>query len=167
MPDPVTTELRRTLRLTDGLAIVVGIMIGSGIFLMPGLVAATLGRPWLTFVAWILGGVVAFAGALIFAELGTRHPRAGGKYEYARAAFGVRAAFVVGVVETAIYAVAIAALGVAAGGYAGELLHLPASYARAIGAGTVALFTLVNLAGVREGRVIQNVTTAAKVAALA
>jgi APA family basic amino acid/polyamine antiporter len=61
-------------------------MVGSGIFRTPGVVAAELGRPWLTFVAWILGGVIAFAGAMIFAELGTRHPRAGGKYVYVRAA---------------------------------------------------------------------------------
>ena len=87
-------ELRRTLSLRDGLAIVIGIMISAGIFRTPGLIAAQLGRPWLTFVAWILGGVVALAGALIFAELGVRMPRAGGKYEYTGAAFGARAGFV-------------------------------------------------------------------------
>jgi len=65
-------------------------MIGSGIFRTPGLVARQLGRPWLTFVAWLLGGVLAFAGALCFAELATRHPKAGGKYVYA--ARGVRPA---------------------------------------------------------------------------
>src|SRR3989454_6820055 len=74
------TELKRSLRTIDGLAMVVGIMVGSGIFRTPGLVAAYLGRPSLTFVAWILGGVVALLGALCFAELSTRHPAAGGKY---------------------------------------------------------------------------------------
>jgi basic amino acid/polyamine antiporter, APA family len=158
--------LRRSLRLRDGLAVVIGIMVGSGIFRQPGVVAAQLGRPYLTFVAWILGGVVAFAGALIFAELGTRLPEAGGKYVYAREAFGPRAGFVVGTVEVGIYAVAIAALGVVAGEYTGALVALPAWGARAVGAGTVALFTLVNMAGVAEGRVIQNVATAAKMIAL-
>ncbi|PYP94796.1 MAG: amino acid permease, partial [Gemmatimonadetes bacterium] len=56
------TELRKSLRLVDGLAMVVGMMVGSGIFRTPGLVAAQLGRPWLTFIAWILGGVLALLG---------------------------------------------------------------------------------------------------------
>src|SRR5437870_8844147 len=64
--------LKRSLKLFDGLAMVVGIMVGSGIFRTPGLVAAQLGRPWLTFVAWVLGGGLAFLGALCFAELATR-----------------------------------------------------------------------------------------------
>ncbi|PYP73301.1 MAG: hypothetical protein DMD41_06185 [Gemmatimonadetes bacterium] len=71
----MTLELKRSLRLWDGLAMVVGIMVGSGIFRTPGLVAAQLGRPWLTFVAWTAGGALAFLGALLFAELATRLPR--------------------------------------------------------------------------------------------
>src|SRR5437867_10979313 len=106
-------ELQRSLKLVDGLAMVVGIMVGSGIFRTPGLVAARLGRPWLTFVAWVLGGALAFLGAVVFAELATRHPKAGGKYVYAREAFGPRAGFVVGWIEgLAIYTAAIAAFGV-------------------------------------------------------
>src|SRR5437899_11638216 len=108
-------DLKRSLRLFDGLAMVVGIMVGSGIFRTPGHVAARLGRPWLTCVAWVLGGAVAFLGALCFAELATRHPRAGGKYVYVREAFGPRAGFVVGWVESVgMYTAAIAAIGVAA-----------------------------------------------------
>src|SRR5437588_7989200 len=56
---PAMTDLKRSLRLVDGLAMVVGIMVGSGIFRTPGLVAAQLGRPWLTFVAWVAGGALA------------------------------------------------------------------------------------------------------------
>src|SRR5438046_8264342 len=87
---PAMTDLKRSLRLVDGLAMVVGIMVGSGIFRTPGLVAAQLGRPWLTFVAWIAGGALALVGALCFAELATRHPRAGGQYVYVREAVGYR-----------------------------------------------------------------------------
>src|SRR5438034_346576 len=94
------TDLKRSLRLVDGLAMVVGIMVGSGIFRTPGLVAAQLGRPWLTFVAWVLRGALAFLGALCFAELATRHPRAGGQSVYVREGFGPRAGFVVGWVES-------------------------------------------------------------------
>ncbi len=146
---------------------VVGIMVGAGIFRTPGIVAAQLGRPWLTFVAWIAGGALAFLGALLFAELATRLPRAGGKYVYARAAFGPRAAFVVGWVEAlGIYAAAIAAIGVAAGEFLVRLTGWPAAAAPWTGVGFVALFTVINLVGVASGRWVQNLVTAAKVVAL-
>lgn len=160
-------ELRRTLRLQDGLAIVIGISVGTGIFRTPGEVVAALGRPWLTFVVWLLGGAVALLGALIFAELGTRHPRAGGKYVYAREAFGPRAGFVVGVVEAlGIYAVAIAAIGVVVGEYAAQLAGWSPRTARIAGVSAVALFTAINLVGVAPGRWVQNTATWLKLAAL-
>lgn len=166
-PRPMT-DLKRSLRLTDGLAMVVGIMVGSGIFRTPGLIAARLGRPWLTFVAWVLGAGVAFLGALCFAELATRHPRAGGKYVYVREAFGLRAAFVVGWVEgLAVYPVAIAAIAVVAGEYAGRLAGLGDAGTRWMGVGLAALFTGINAAGVAAGRWVQNVATAAKLLVLA
>src|SRR5260370_38176745 len=104
-----------------------GIMVGSGIFRTPGIIAARLGRPWLTFVAWIAGGALAFLGALAFAELATRHPKAGGKYVYAREAFGPGAGFVVGGVGAlGIYAAAIGGIGVAGGGVLGWGPRVPA-----------------------------------------
>ena len=161
------TDLKRSLRTADGLAMVVGIMVGSGIFRTPGIIAARLGRPWLTFVAWIAGGALAFLGALVFAELATRHPKAGGKYVYVREAFGPRAGFVVGWVEAlGIYAAAIAAIGVAAGEFLARLVGWPAGAVPWAGVGFVALFTGVNLMGVASGRWVQNVVTAAKVLAL-
>src|SRR5207253_1348592 len=161
------TDLKRSLRLVDGLAMVVGIMVGSGIFRTPGLVAAQLGRPWLTFVAWIAGGALALLGALCCAELATRHPAAGGKYVYVREAFGPRAGFVVGWVEgLAIYPAAIAGIAVVAGEYTGRLAGLDAGHTRWVGAGLAALFTAINLAGVASGRWVQNLVTGAKVLAL-
>ncbi len=159
--------MTRSLRLGDGLAVVVGIMVGSGIFRTPGLVAARLGRPWLTFVAWLLGGVLGLIGAFIFAELSTRHPRAGGKYVYAGMAFGPRAAFVIGWLEAGIYCVAIAAIGVVCGEYLSRLAIGSEAGAHALGVCSVVLLTAVNLAGTALGRFIQNVATAAKVLALA
>lgn len=161
------TELKKSLSLVDGLAMVVGITVGSGIFRTPGLVAARLGRPGLTFVAWILGAGLALLGALCFAELTTRLPRAGGKYVYIREAFGRRGAFVVGVMESlAINGAAIAAIGVAAGEFLIRLAGWSPGRAQAVGAGFVALFTAINLWGVQSGRWVQNVVTAAKVLAL-
>src|SRR2546427_3999322 len=141
-----------------------GIMVGSGIFRTPGLVAAQLGRPWLTFVAWTAGGALAFLGALLFAELATRYPRAGGKYVYARDAFGPRAGFVVGWVEAvATYTAAIAAIGVVCGEYFGRLIGAPDGAARWLGMGFIALFTGVNLTGVASGRWVQDVSTSPQI----
>ena len=159
--------LKRSLRLFDGLAMVVGIMVGSGIFRTPGLVAHELGRPWLTFVAWLLGGLLAFLGALSFAELATRHPKAGGKYVYVREAYGRRAGFVVGWVEGLVtYSAAIAAFGVVTGEFVGRLGGWPDSVSRWIGVAAVGVFVAINLIGVASGRWVQNLVTTAKVLAL-
>jgi basic amino acid/polyamine antiporter, APA family len=162
------SRLRRSLGALDGLAMVVGIMVGSGIFRTPGLVAGQLGRPGLTFVAWAVGGLVGLVGALVFAELSTRHPSAGGKYVYAREAFGRRAAFVVGWTEAlGIYCAAIAAIAVVSGEYLARLVAWPAERAALLGALLVALFTGLNLVGVEAGRWTQGLVTGAKVLALA
>src|SRR2546428_13854308 len=159
----VMTDLKRSLRLFDGLAMVVGIMVASGIFRAPGLVAAQLGGPWLTFVAWVLGGGLAFLGALCFAELATRHPRAGGKYVYVREAFGPRAGFVVGWVESVgMYTAAIAAIGVAAAEFLVRLTGWGATALPWVGAGRVALFTGLDLVGGASRRWVPDTVTAAK-----
>jgi len=163
----VNIALKRSLRFFDGLAMAVGIMIGSGIFRTPGLVARELGRPWLTFVAWILGGVLAFLGALCFAELATRHPKAGGKYVYAREAFGPRTGFVIGWCEGfVVYPAAIAALGVVTGEFIGRLFGWPTGVSKWVGVVAVAMLVAINLTGVTSGRWLQNISTAAKLLAL-
>jgi basic amino acid/polyamine antiporter, APA family len=159
-------ELKRSLRLFDGLAMVVGIVVGAGIFRTPGIIAQQLGRPWLTFVVWVAGGALALVGALVFAELATRYPRAGGKYVYVREAFGPRAAFVIGAVEgLALYPAAIAAISVAAGEFLARLAGWSTGVAL-LGPAFVILFTAINLTGVATGRWVQNVVTAAKLLAL-
>src|SRR5216117_2156147 len=166
-PPARMTDLKRSLRLTDGLAMVVGMTVGAGIFRTPGIVAARLGRPGLTFVVWVLGAGLAFLGALCFAELTTRQPRAAGKYAFVREAFGTRAGFVVGWVEAlGTNGVAIAAIGVAGGEFLVRLLGWPPALIAPLGAGLVALFTGINLVGVASGRWVQNVVTAAKLLAL-
>src|SRR6266699_5276543 len=134
------TDLKRSLRLTDGLAMVVGMTVGAGL---------------------------AFLGALCFAELTTRQPRAAGKYAFVREAFGTRAGFVVGWVEAlGTNGVAIAAIGVAAGEFLVRLSGWPSALTAPLGAGLVALFTAINLVGVASGRWVQNVVTTAKILAL-
>jgi basic amino acid/polyamine antiporter, APA family len=159
-------RLAKTLRWGDGLALVVGIMVGAGIFRTPGLVAGTIGHPALTFLAWALGGAVGLLGALVFAELATRLPHAGGKYVYARESFGRRAAFVVGWVELGTYCAAIAAIAVVSGDYLARLVGWNPRSASGTGIALIVAFTTVHLVGVRLGVMAQNLVTAAKVLAL-
>jgi APA family basic amino acid/polyamine antiporter len=141
-------------------------MVGAGIFRTPGLVASSLGRPVLTFVAWALGGAVGLLGALVFAELSTRHPHAGGKYVYARESFGRRAGFVVGWIEALTYCSAVAAIGVVSGDYLSRLVAWPPRAASAVGVLIILALTAVHLVGVRLGTIAQNLVTGAKVLAL-
>lgn len=82
----VASDLPRSLGLADALAIVVGIVIGAGIFIVPNLVARELHSATLILVAWIVAGVVSFFGALACAELGTTLPASGGQYVFLREA---------------------------------------------------------------------------------
>ena len=89
-------HLRRGLGLSDCLLLVVGSMVGSGIFLTTGQIAAALPAPWLILLAWLIGGGIALCGALTYAELGASLPRAGGHYVYLREAYGPLVGFLDG-----------------------------------------------------------------------
>src|SRR5437016_9345249 len=97
---PQTTEARpelaRDLRLGHATAIVVGTIIGSGIFLVPAEMMQAVGSAQLVYLAWVVGGVLSFFGALTYAELGSLKPQAGGEYIYVRDAYGSLAGFLYG-----------------------------------------------------------------------
>ena len=84
----MATDLRRTLTQRDLIYIVVGTVIGSGIFLTPGRVVSTSGSGGVALSVWAIGGVLSLLGALTFAELGAQRPASGGLYVYLRDAFG-------------------------------------------------------------------------------
>src|SRR5215467_3129876 len=91
-----SAELARRLSLGDSIAIVVGIMIGGGIFLVPNLVARSLPSIPMIMSVWVLAGVISFFGALACAELGAAFPSTGGQYVFLREAYGQAAAFLCG-----------------------------------------------------------------------
>lgn len=158
----------RRIGLFSATMLVVGGIIGAGIFLNPAIVAQRLGTPSLTLLAWVLGAAIAGLGAFIFAELGARVPRAGGGYVYLRDAFGPLPAFLYGwALLVAIASGAIAAVAVTFARYAatlggvGEAAHLP------LAVGAIVLLTGINIVGVRPGAITQNVLTVLKLAAIA
>jgi APA family basic amino acid/polyamine antiporter len=88
--------LKRILSVGDGLAVTVGIVIGAGILRTPGPIAGYLGDPWLILGVWVLGGVMAGLSTIVLAEMAAALPQAGGKYVYAREAWGPLMGFVAG-----------------------------------------------------------------------
>jgi APA family basic amino acid/polyamine antiporter len=160
----VATELTRRLSLFDSIAIVVGIMIGGGIFLVPNLVARSLPSVTMITSVWVLAGVISFIGALGCAELGGAIPATGGQYVFVREAYGSPAAFLCGwsfftVARTA----QVAWLAVVFSIYISYWLPLPPAAAKLLSLAVLAVFTFVNYRGVRFGAIVQNGFTLAKV----
>lgn len=158
----------RRLGLFSATMLVVGGIIGSGIFLNPAVVAQRVGTPALVLVAWGLGAVIAILGAFIFAELGARAPAAGGGYAYLRDAFGPLPGFLYGwALLLAIASGATAAVAVTFANYAIPLLGLPAGSERALAVTAIGAFSLLNVVGVAPGALVQNAFTLLKLAAIA
>ncbi|MFI5235984.1 MAG: APC family permease [Gemmatimonadales bacterium] len=158
---------RRSLGLFSGTMLVIGGIIGSGIFLNPAIVAQRVGTAGLTLGAWGLGAVVALIGAFIFAELGQRRPKAGGGYIYLREAFGPVYAFLYPWTLFLMTATgAIAAVAVTFASYGASLLGLPGAVEKPLASVAILLLTAVNILGVRPGAWTQNVFTVLKLAAI-
>ncbi|HET7296207.1 MAG TPA: amino acid permease, partial [Gemmatimonadales bacterium] len=143
-------------------------IIGSGVFLSPAVVAARVGSPRLTLAAWVIGGVIALAGALCFAELGARRPRAGGGYVYLRETLGPLPAFLYGWALLLVIATgATAAVAVTFASYAVPLVGLPSSSTLPLAVGAIVSLSALNYVGVEPAAVMQNVFTILKLAAVA
>jgi APA family basic amino acid/polyamine antiporter len=132
--------------------VIVGEVIGVGIFLTPAEMARSLGSPFWLLLVWLLMGGMTLSGALCYGELSARYPQAGGGYVYLREAYGPRVAFLYGwkcflVMDPGI----TAALGVGLGSYAGYLTGLPPVGVKAIGVAAIAGMAVVNIYGVRRG----------------
>ncbi len=165
-PPSATPELSRRLGPFDATMIVMGGIIGSGIFMNPYVVARQVATPFLILGAWVAGGLIALAGAFIYAELAARRPAVGGQYAYLREAYHPVLAFVYGwglllVTQTG----GMAAVAVTFARYFRELTGVVAPDA-AVAALALAGLTVINCLGVRSGTTTQNVLMALKIAAI-
>jgi APA family basic amino acid/polyamine antiporter len=158
---------RPTLTVLDTAALIVGVVIGAGIFKTPELVAANTGTPGAFMLVWLLGGVISLIGALCYAELATTYPHAGGDYHYLTRAFGRSAAFLFAWARmTVIQTGSIALQAFLIGDYASELLRL-GQYSPSVYAGLVIVMgTALNLVGLRPGKWTQIVLSGATVVGL-
>lgn len=164
-PQPIGYAAR--LGLFSGTMLVVGGIIGSGIFLSPSVVAQRVGTAPLTLAAWGIGAIVAIIGGFVYAELGARRPRAGGTYVYLREAFGTLPAFLYGWALFLIMATgAIAAVAMTGASYLATLLGWAPESARAIALALIVILTLINVLGVGIGAATGNVLTVLKLSAI-
>lgn len=181
-------KLIRQLGLFDSTMVMMGIVIGSGIFLTTGIMAKSIPSAPLILFAWIAGGFLTFAGALTYAELGAAMPEAGGQYVYLKEAYGPMAGFLFGWILFLVYMTGgIAGLALAFSEYTGYLfpplstqnilfsfdIHIfqkPLTYSlsagQLVGVGIIAFLSLCNFLGVGLGKIIQNFISVIKIGAI-
>src|SRR5437868_15158982 len=159
------TKLHRVLRLPDLVLLIIGTVIGSGIFLVPGLVIKAVGNSVLLALSvWFLGGVLSLLGALTYGELSAINPEAGGLYVHIRDCFGRFPAFLFGwILFFVVSTGSIATLAVAFSNYLGEIYPLGPWTAKLVSLLMIGVIALVNVRGTRASANLQNVTTAIKV----
>src|SRR5690349_4278838 len=161
-------SLARVLRFKDLVLIVVGTVIGSGIFLVPGnVIRASGGFVGAALLVWLVGGVLSLLGAMTYGELGAMTPGAGGLYTYLRDAFGPVVAFLYG--WTAFLVIAsgsVATLALAGAAYYSQFAPLSPRGAKGFALLIIAIVALINVRGTRASANVQNWSTGIKVAAL-
>lgn len=179
-PDSAAPAFKRELRLLDSSMIVIGSMIGSGIFIVSADIARTVGSPGLLLLVWLITGAVTIIGALSYGELAGMMPHAGGQYVYLREAYNPLVGFLYGwTFFLVIQSGTIAAVAVAFAKFTAVLFpsvregvtlfsvasfHVTASQLVAIG--TIVILTFINSRGIHGGKLVQDVFTIAKTAAL-
>lgn len=175
---------RRDLTLIHATSLVVGITIGTGVFLKSAAMAQAVGTPWLVLAAWAVAGAVAMLGALCFAELGALLPDAGGEYVYLRAAYGEMPGFLYACNSFVLGGASIAAYGAAVSIFVADIHAFDAEWfsytahpfgivytftfgsRQLVAVGVIAVFAVINCLGVMLGGRVQTLLTVAKVAAI-
>jgi amino acid transporter len=155
---------KQLLRTRDAIAIIVGLVIGAGIFQLPPLVAGNSANETVFYLLWVAGGVISIIGALCYAELATAYPNAGGDYYFIQRAFGRPLSFLFAWARIAVITTgAIAVLGYTFGEYASNIVRLGPNSSAIYAALAVLALTAINLAGLRETKGTQNVLTSLEV----
>ncbi len=151
---------RQVLDLKDAVALVVGIVVGAGIFKLPALVAANTGDGVTMMSAWLLGAVISILGALCYAELASAHPNAGGEYHFLERAFGLELARLFAWARmTVIASGSIAIFAFVFADYATQLLRLGEYSSPVYAALLVVVLTAINIVGLSAGKMTQNLLT--------
>ena len=156
-------KMSKNVTTLEALAIVVGMIIGSGIFLKPGTVLASAGSPLMALLAWIAGGVITLASALSIAELASAIPKSGGLYTYLEEVYGEIWGFLLGWVQTIIsYPASIAAQTIAFATYANVFFPMSQTAQTLLAIGVLAFLLIMNVLSTKYGGIIQTAATFGK-----
>jgi basic amino acid/polyamine antiporter, APA family len=162
------SDLRRKLSFFDGAALLVGSVIGSGIFVVPSIIAQRVPEPGVVIAIWIFSGLLVLCGALTLAELGTMLPESGGLYVYMREAYGPFWAFLYGwTIMLVVIPSSIAALSTAFLLYLQLFVPMSLAVGKVVGIAVLLGLAFVNVRGAKQGAGVQNLFTILKVAGLA
>ncbi len=160
--------MRRILGRWDSVAIIIAVAVGVGIFRVPAEVAQLLGAPALIILAWAVGGLISFLGALCYAELSSSFPETGGNYIYLRESYGPLSAFLYGWAElTVVRTGSIAAVSFVCAEYLQSFLGASPHAVKPIAICIVMSVSFVNIFGLKYGKKLQDAATVAKIAGLA
>ena len=166
-PQGTGGQPRPTLTVFDAVAMIVGIVIGVGIFKAPSIVAGNVSGETAFIALWVAGGVISLIGALCYAELGSSHPHAGGEYYFLSRAYGDWLGFLFAWARmTVIQTGAIAAIAFVFGDYASTLLPLGAKSSAIYAGLAVIAITALNVSGTSQSKWVQNALTVALAAAI-
>ncbi len=158
---------KHTLSVSDGIAMLIGIMIGIGIFRAPSIVAQNVSSETMFIAVWLFGGLVTLVGALCYAELGSANPHHGGEYHFLSRAYGHTVGLLFAWARgSVIQTGAIAAVAFVYGDYANSVISLGAQGPAIHAAIAVAVFTAINLVGTRQGTITQHIFTVLDVLAI-
>ena len=154
-------QLKRYLNLSDAILLVVGNVVGAGIFTTSGFLADELSHPWLFIGIWVIGGVLTICGALTYAELASMFPKAGGDYQFLKATYGSWAGFLLGWVNFWIITPgSLAALSIALVGYLHPFFSITDPLSLKVTAiGVILFFSMINYRGIRWGGTTQDLFT--------
>lgn len=163
MPKSKNNQLKKSLGLGFGIAILIGGTIGVGILRTPGAIAGMLDNYWLIISCWFLGGLYILIGANSYAELATMLPKAGGSYNYIKRAFGNYAGFLSGWFDYITNAIPPAFYCIVISEYLVILFPSLESQSTVIAIAFLVAFTLLHVSGVKSGSIIQQLTSIIKV----
>jgi APA family basic amino acid/polyamine antiporter len=160
--------LKKEIGFAVAISIVIGTVIGSGVFMKPGKVIEYSGGSTMALWAWIIGGIITLAGGLTIAEVSTQIPKTGGLYVYLEEVYGKVWGYLSGWVQTIIYGPAvIGALGLYFGSLLSHLFSLDEQWKLWLGIGTVLFLGVINSIGTKYGGIVQTLSTVGKLIPIA
>ncbi|GAA0680232.1 APC family permease [Clostridium cadaveris] len=157
------SKLKKNISFLEAMAIVVGMIIGSGVFLKPGIVLQNAGTPALAITAWVAGGIITLASALTIAEIAAAIPKSGGLYTYLKDLYGDVFGFLLGWVQTIIsYPASVAAQAIAFATYTSFFWPISAAQQKIVAICVLGFILLMNVLATKYGGIIQVVATIGK-----